>query len=471
MEEVYLRILLILTCISFFFVRLINVEALSDTLVVYVAAHPDDIEIGMAGSLYKHDVGVHPILWIVLTDGGADSEEYLYDLDRGWIQEDAEYGCLYRTPSGEEFNRGFYSASLSKSRIGSWIGPDDQIYYASFSHDSSLGEETDWRTRVQNFLGSNVIEMYQGEYWIDSGTRRHYFFPDGALYLYGEEFEDKAAERIAWKIDETVVEHGLTKRLLYINSHAPWMVASNSHENKDHNITGNAVRKAVIDHLVSTYGFGEVRVTWYTIYDLIRPIDPHEAYDDYVTQWKQQKSDITKACWAVDFLDYKWNVKSPYAIWGENEEDYGHFPNDPLNREAKVSEVFYGTYCDDSDVSATYPDGKNYKAKGTVSGYLEGDEYSHTDECTGTYSLKEHYCIGPTNQSTTIDCRILGSGYKCFNAKCYVPVTSGGGCGGGRDIRCTRLGDYEFPSYVLIIPVIILVAVFTFFKFFVKRMS
>ena len=57
------------------------------TLVVYVGAHPDDIDIGMSGSLYKHDRGINPILWIVVTDGGADKDEYAYDSDasRNWV--------------------------------------------------------------------------------------------------------------------------------------------------------------------------------------------------------------------------------------------------------------------------------------------------------------------------------------------------------------------------------------------------
>jgi hypothetical protein len=56
-------------------------------LVVCVAAHPDDIEIVTSGSLYKADIGKHPIMWLVVTDGGADPDEYNYESNasQGWI--------------------------------------------------------------------------------------------------------------------------------------------------------------------------------------------------------------------------------------------------------------------------------------------------------------------------------------------------------------------------------------------------
>ena len=50
---------------------------MGDKLAVYIGVHPDDIDIGMSGSLFKFDLGKHPLLWIVVTDGGAYDVEYL----------------------------------------------------------------------------------------------------------------------------------------------------------------------------------------------------------------------------------------------------------------------------------------------------------------------------------------------------------------------------------------------------------
>ena len=70
-----MRVLASFLMLSFVLLGLLQVAQahavmLDDMLVVYIGAHPDDIDIGMSGSLFKFDVNNHPILWIVATDGG-----------------------------------------------------------------------------------------------------------------------------------------------------------------------------------------------------------------------------------------------------------------------------------------------------------------------------------------------------------------------------------------------------------------
>jgi LmbE family N-acetylglucosaminyl deacetylase len=54
-------------------------QEMDNRLAVYIGAHPDDIDVGMSGSLYKFDLGKHPIMWVVVTDGGTDADEYNFD--------------------------------------------------------------------------------------------------------------------------------------------------------------------------------------------------------------------------------------------------------------------------------------------------------------------------------------------------------------------------------------------------------
>src|SRR4030065_1557243 len=81
-----------------------------DTLVVCISAHPDDIDIAISGTLYKNDLGKHPILWIVVADGGADIDEYQYESNssRNWIVADGKYVTAWKAPDGSNVIRAFY---------------------------------------------------------------------------------------------------------------------------------------------------------------------------------------------------------------------------------------------------------------------------------------------------------------------------------------------------------------------------
>jgi hypothetical protein len=91
-----------------------------NTLVVCVAAHPEDIEIVTSGSLYKDDIGKQPIMWLVVTDGGSDLDEYNYEsnVSQGWIAKDGQFDVTWEAPDGSNITRSFFSADLAKKRCG-----------------------------------------------------------------------------------------------------------------------------------------------------------------------------------------------------------------------------------------------------------------------------------------------------------------------------------------------------------------
>ncbi|MDD1722363.1 MAG: hypothetical protein LUQ15_02585, partial [Methanothrix sp.] len=81
---------------------------MDDRLAVYIGAHPDDIDIGMSGSLYSFDLGRHPLMWIVVTDGGADEVEYIFDSaedaksGRPWLKSNDLKSGRWKAPDGSE---------------------------------------------------------------------------------------------------------------------------------------------------------------------------------------------------------------------------------------------------------------------------------------------------------------------------------------------------------------------------------
>jgi hypothetical protein len=132
----------------------------SNTLAVYVGAHPDDIDIGISGALYKNDLGKNPILWIVVTDGGADIDEYYYESNssRNWIIEDGKYVTAWKVPDGSKVVRAFYSADMAKKRCGGYFEGLNWVEEPA-SHNSLFGVEYDWRTRVNNLVGATIEKI------------------------------------------------------------------------------------------------------------------------------------------------------------------------------------------------------------------------------------------------------------------------------------------------------------------------
>lgn len=303
--------------------------ALDNTLVVCVGAHPEDIDIGISGSLYKHDIGKHPILWLVVTDGGADLDEYQYESNssRNWLAKDGQVAIAWKAPDGSNVTRPFYSADLAKKRCGGYF---DGLSWKEepASHNSSFGVEYDWRTRVSNFVGA-TIEKSQLSYLDPSDPTKRLMYPDGALANAEIAYTNSIAMNLASEIAKRVESNGYQKSLMKIYSHATEEVCTNANEHPDHRVTGNAVRQA-IDLLHETYGFGRIDSVWFTIYNPIDPKSGHLRVDEDISQQKTQKSELAKACWETDVS----HSRSINYAWKE-------YPDDPGQYEYSIVQSYY----------------------------------------------------------------------------------------------------------------------------------
>ncbi|MFB3889479.1 MAG: hypothetical protein ACE14S_08300 [Candidatus Bathyarchaeia archaeon] len=295
-------------------------STLDNTLVVFVGAHPDDIDIAISGSLYKNELDKHPILWVVVTDGGADTDEYQYETDasRNWTAQDGQVAVVWVAPDGSNVTRQFYSADLARKRCGGYF---DELNWTdeSASHNSTFGAEYDWRTRVSTFVGADVGRSQLG-YLEPTNTSKTLMYPDGALPNAETAFTASIAENLASEIDQFVESNGYQKSLLRIYSHAPEEVCTNSNEHPDHRIMGNAVRQA-IDLLRLTYGFDEIDARWFTVYS---PIDPQPGFlrvDENISLQQTQKSELAKACWETDYI----HSRSVNYSWNDFPEDPGQY--------------------------------------------------------------------------------------------------------------------------------------------------
>lgn len=300
-----------------------------NTLVVCIGAHTDDIDIGISGTLYKNDIGKHPILWIVVTDAGADIDEYQYESNssRNWVAQDDLFVTAWKAPDGSNVIRPFYSADMAKKRCGGYF---DGLNWTEVpaSHDSSFGVEYDWRTRVSNFVGA-TIEKIQLSYVDPNDTTKRLAYPDGALASAETAYTNSIATNLASEIAKVVESHNYSKNLIKIYSHAPEEVATNANEHSDHKVTGNAVRQA-IDLLHETYGFGQIDATWFTIYSPINPKSGYSRVDEDISQQKTQKTELAKACWETEAV----HTRSINYTWTE-------YPEDPGQYEYTVTQSYY----------------------------------------------------------------------------------------------------------------------------------
>ena len=73
--------------------------------------------------------------------------------------------------------------------------------------------------------------------------------------------------------------------------------------------------------------------------------------------------------------------------------------------------------CGPCDSCSDTDGGFNLLVQGTVSGYLDGDPYSHTDECNGTVLL-EWYCSGGGTQPAVWPFECAGNFTTCSNGAC-----------------------------------------------------
>jgi LmbE family N-acetylglucosaminyl deacetylase len=302
---------------------------IDDTLVVCVAAHPDDIEIVTSGSLYKDDVGKHPMLWLVVTDGGADLDEYNYESNasQGWIAQDGQFDVAWEAPDGANLTRAFYSEDLAKKRCGGYFDGFNWTREAT-SHNSTFGVEYDWMTRVNDFVSAS-IEKSQIGYVKQSDPTTRLSYPDNSLSQAASTFRDSIAANLASEINKTVVSNGYQKSLVKIYSHAPDEICTNADEHPDHQVVGNAVRQA-IELLLTTYGFVQIDAKWFTVYNPIAPKSGYVRTDEDISEQITQKTELAKACWETAFI----HSRSINYTWID-------YPEDPDQYEYSIVHSYY----------------------------------------------------------------------------------------------------------------------------------
>jgi len=275
-------------------------------------------------------------MWVVVTDGGADLDEYNYESNasQGWIAQDGQFNVTWEAPDGSNITRSFFSADLAKKRCGgSFEGLNWKDEAAS--HNSTFGVAYDWRTRVSGFVGA-AIEKIQMSYLTQSNPAKRLAYPDAALASAATAFRDSIATNLANEINKSVESNGYQKSLVKIYSHATEEVCTNAGEHPDHQVVGNAVRQA-IELLLTKYGFGQIDAKWFTVYD---PIDPKEGYvrvDEDISLQQTQKSELAKLCWEtetaylrhvnytwtdfpVDPGTYEWSIVHSYYVGGPTPE-------------------------------------------------------------------------------------------------------------------------------------------------------
>ena len=319
----------ILITLLFAPVTIAQSPTVDNTLVVCVAAHPEDIEIGTIGSLYKDDIGKHPIMWLVVTDGGADLDEYNYESNasQGWIAQDGQFRVTWEAPDGSNITRSFYSRDLAKKRGGgSFEGLNWKDEAAS--HNSTFGVACDWRTRVSGFVDATIEKIQMG-YLKQSNPAQRLAYPDAGLAQASIVFRDSIATNLASEINKSVESNGYQKSLVKIYSHSTEEVCTNAGEHPDHQVVGNAVRQA-IELLLAKYGFGQIDAKWFTVYDPINPKEGYVRVDEDISPQKTQKSDLAKLCWETESA-YLRNVNYAWTA----------FPVDPGTYEWSIVQSYY----------------------------------------------------------------------------------------------------------------------------------
>ena len=297
---------------------------MDDKLAVYIGAHPDDIDIGMSGSLYSFDLGRHPLMWIVVTDGGSDEVEYAYESakdqksGRPWLKINDLKSISWKAPDGSELARDKYSRDLAEKRCGIEFNDSGWAPHPA-RHPSSFGEGRDWRSRVADLVGRDV-EARQLCYGGQS------LYPDGSLRQREEAFNSSIAESLAREIYDRITAQGYSRDLVYINSHGSDAVCWNSDEHEDHRIVGNAALKAI--KILLDLGVEKVCTSWFTIYSPIIAMREYSRQIIDVSRGKEQKSRLCKACWETEFLAQ--HEDSTMKSWGEDQgpRRYPHRPID-----------------------------------------------------------------------------------------------------------------------------------------------
>jgi len=300
--------------------------ALDDIGAVYIGAHPDDIDIAMLPSLYKYDYGVHPILWVVVTDGAADQREYDYEVAKGWIASDGVINETWLDPDGNVITRPFASGNLADARVGWHLNYRGEMQRTESSHTAMYASEFspayDLESRVSMNLPDGVTCVflrYQAAY---AGRDPWLQYPDGAQVVSESSYTESLTYLIARAIDRWMKSLDLRRELLFMNAHAPEEIAFNSWEHPDHGITGNAARQAV-DILESTYEVETIHASWYTVYSPIEPKSPYTRNTIDIVPQLTLMREYNMQVWEADWMFY--------IGWQPNNYLYAPYPTGPFS--------------------------------------------------------------------------------------------------------------------------------------------
>jgi len=163
-----------------------------------------------------------------------------------------------------------------------------------------------------------------------------------------------------------------------------------------------------------------------------------------------------------------WDTFGPFYITScsgkETQLHFEHYDGGCDNEQTHIDwiSIFYVEDSDEEPDSCSETDGGDKpKDKGTVSGYQDGGEYSHTDECLSSLNLREYYCVGDSWTSKTYNCwDYYGSRNYCYFGVCKK--IGGGGRAGKKSLT-------EITLAPIAIAVVVILIVFGALKFFAKK--
>jgi hypothetical protein len=264
-------------------------------LAVYITCHPDDLDIAMAGSMWDLDLNVHPVLILLVTDGGLDNSELGWEtstgsLGRPWYADDGSQTTQWLAPDGTSYLRGNgeanhrYSANLVERRVESLtITHANPPSFTAATAGKSLS-----RRHVDHYQGSSTLPVHFRQLFYSAGGST-WAFPDGDMGRLRDKYTDTLAGQIVEAIASTVKKYGYDGSSLSITGHLPENAYATGPdgEHTDHRTTGDATIKA-IDQLLVQHGFDRVDLAAYAIY-----FDPAPT-----SEWTKTTLDLSPAATA-----------------------------------------------------------------------------------------------------------------------------------------------------------------------------
>ena len=239
-------------------------------LTVYIAAHPDDWDIGWGGQIIKNCVDRNPILLIIVTDGAADFSNHDWDVKHGSYKADLEIQTIH-TPNGDR--RRWFSRNLMNKRLASVKCRATYL-------------------RIRSVFTLNFLD-----------SLAQHFIPQIAqdicdIIFRAVDMNNYALHRVCW--------------------HAGRKYASNAREHRDHMAAGDATAIAVQDVMLKL-GLERLGSRFTTIYGKPRgTLNPVE-YEAIDSVWSERLK-LWEMMWEHSFLESSRNPMFP-----KNPESYVNY--------------------------------------------------------------------------------------------------------------------------------------------------